>query len=52
MSRTITIEHNGTIYYAKVARVSSTHLGTEDHGILTAYRGPSDPIRRQEPQAS
>lgn len=37
MSRTITVEHNGTTYYGKVAKVESTHLGTEDHGILTAY---------------
>lgn len=37
MSRTITVEHHGTTYYGKVARVASTHLGGEDHGILTAY---------------
>ena len=37
MARTITVEHNGTTYYAKVATVTSTHLGAEDHGILTAY---------------
>lgn len=37
MARQITVEHNGTTYYAKVARIKSTHLGTEDHGILTAY---------------
>lgn len=37
MSRTITIEHNGSTYYGKVARISGTMLGTEDHGILTAY---------------
>ena len=36
-NRTILIEHRGTTYYAKVARIKSTHLGTEDHGILTAY---------------
>jgi hypothetical protein len=37
MNRTITVEHNGSTYYGKVARIKSTHLGTEDHGILTAY---------------
>lgn len=37
MTRQIIIEHNGTTYYGKVARIKSTHLGTEDHGILTAY---------------
>jgi hypothetical protein len=37
MSRTITVDHNGTTYYGKVATVESTHLGTEDHGILTAF---------------
>lgn len=37
MSRTITVEHDGSTYYGKVATVTSTHLGGEDHGILTAY---------------
>ena len=37
MSRTITVEHGGTTYYGQVARIKSTMLGTEDHGILTAY---------------
>lgn len=37
MARTITIEHNGATYYGQIARIESTHLGTEDHGILTAY---------------
>jgi len=37
MSRTITVEHNGTTYYGKVAKIESTYLGREDHGILTAY---------------
>lgn len=37
MARTITVEHNGSTYYGKVARITSTHLGGEDHGILTAY---------------
>lgn len=36
-NRAITIEHNGSTYYGKVATVTSTTLGTEDHGILTAY---------------
>lgn len=35
--RTITIEHNGTTYYGKVATIKSTMIGVEDHGILTAY---------------
>jgi hypothetical protein len=37
MARTITIEHNGTTYYGQVATIKSTSIGTEDHGILTAY---------------
>lgn len=37
MSRTITVEHNGSTYYGEVMTVESTHLGSEDHGILTAY---------------
>lgn len=37
MSRTITIEHNGKTYYGKVAKIKSTMIGVEDHGILTAY---------------
>lgn len=37
MSRQIVIEHDGTTYYGKVARIKSTLLGQEDHGILTAY---------------
>ncbi len=37
MSRTITVEHKGTTYYGKVATIEGTSLGTEDHGILTAY---------------
>jgi len=37
MSRSIVIEHNGTTYYGRVATIESTYLGTEDHGILTAY---------------
>ena len=37
MSRTITVEHNGTTYYGEVMTIESTSLGAEDHGILTAY---------------
>lgn len=37
MSRTISIEHDGQTYYGSVARIKSTHLGSEDYGILTAY---------------
>ncbi len=36
-ARTITVEHNGTAYYGHLARIDSTSLGWEDHGILTAY---------------
>lgn len=35
--RTLTIEHNGTTYYGHIAKIKSTHLGLEDHGIATAY---------------
>lgn len=37
MSRTTTVEHGGTTYYGRVAAITSTHLGKEDHGILSAY---------------
>lgn len=37
MARTITIDHNGQTYYGKAARIKSTTLGIEDHGILTAF---------------
>lgn len=37
MSRTTTVEHGGTTYYGRVAAITSTHLGEEDHGILSAY---------------
>ena len=37
MNRTITVQHNGSTYYAKVARIESTMIGTQDHGILTAF---------------
>ena len=37
MSRTIQIKHNGQTYHGKVARITSTTLGIEGHGIATAY---------------
>lgn len=37
MTRQITVEHNGTTYFGEVMRAESTHIGVEDHGILTAY---------------
>lgn len=37
MTRTITLEHEGTTYAAKVATIKSTHLGPEGHGIFTSY---------------
>lgn len=37
MTRTITIQHNGETYYGKVATITHTLLGAEDHGILTSY---------------
>jgi hypothetical protein len=37
MTRTITVEHNGTTYYGHIATVESTTLGIEDHGIVTAH---------------
>lgn len=33
----ITIEHNGRTYNGAVMRITRTHLGDEDHGIVTAY---------------
>lgn len=36
MSRTITIEYRGTTYYAVAATITSTRLGKEGHGVLTA----------------
>ena len=35
--RTLTIEYDGKTYYGHLARIASTSLGYEDHGILTAY---------------
>lgn len=37
MTRTISVDHNGTTYAGEVMRIKSTMLGTEDHGIVTAY---------------
>jgi len=37
MKRTTTIEHNGATYTAEPMIIKSTHLGNEDHGILSAY---------------
>lgn len=36
-TRTITLEHEGETYRAKIATIKSTHLGPEDHGIFTSY---------------
>jgi hypothetical protein len=36
MTRTITIEHNGTSYGGQIGTIRSTRFGYEDHGILTA----------------
>ena len=36
MNRTITVEHNGKTYSGQLAKIDSTRLGYEDHGILTA----------------
>lgn len=35
--RTITVAHNGKVYTGSVMKIKRTRLGTEDHGILTAY---------------
>lgn len=32
----VTIEHNGTTLYGQIAKIDSTTLGIEDHGIMTA----------------
>jgi hypothetical protein len=37
VTKTITIEHNGKTYYGQAAKIDSTHLGSEDHGITTAF---------------
>ena len=36
-TRTIRVEHNGKIYSGHIAKIDSTTLGYEAHGILTAY---------------
>jgi hypothetical protein len=36
MTRTIAVEHGGKTYSGQIARIDSTSLGWEDHGILTA----------------
>lgn len=36
-TRTIAVEHNGNTYSGEIASITSTRLGWEDHGILTAY---------------
>lgn len=36
MSRTIAVEHDGKTYSGQLAKIDSTALGFEDHGILTA----------------
>lgn len=36
MSRSITIEHNGSEYGGQIGTIKATGLGYEDHGILTA----------------
>ncbi|QIG58255.1 hypothetical protein SEA_SKOG_103 [Gordonia phage Skog] len=37
MAPEITIAHDGVPYRAKVMKITSTHLGYEDHGIFTAW---------------
>lgn len=37
MDRKISITHNGVDYSGEIMQVESTHLGVEDHGIVTAY---------------
>lgn len=44
MIRTLTVEHDGVTYIGEIARIESTMLGYEDHGIFTAvihFAGPS-----------
>lgn len=43
MSRTITVEHNGTTYSGRIGRIQKTFLGKEDHGIFTASVGIAGP---------
>lgn len=37
MSRTITVDHNGETYNGEIMTIESTHLGMEDHGLVTAF---------------
>jgi len=34
-ARSITFEHNGTVYGGQIGTIKSTRLGFEDHGILS-----------------
>lgn len=36
MARIITVEHGGIEYGGQIGTIKSTHLGYQDHGILTA----------------
>lgn len=36
ITRSTTVEYNGTRYYGKPATVEATRLGEEDHGLFTA----------------
>lgn len=33
----VTVEHNGKTYAGQIMQIESTHLGVEDHGIVTAF---------------
>jgi hypothetical protein len=35
-ARSLSVEHNGVTYNGKLGEVTSTSLGYEDHGVLTA----------------
>lgn len=37
MSVKVEVEHDGETYAGEIMRIKSTHLGYEDHGILTAW---------------
>lgn len=34
--QTLTIEHNGETLYGQIAKIDSTTLGVEDHGVMSA----------------
>ena len=36
-ARTITVDHDGKTYAGEIMRIEKTHLGMEDHGIVTAF---------------